>query len=66
MWNDNLFGSAAELGYWFLFALFPTLVSASSIVGLAVRHASLGELLTDCCTTLRWRFHPAVGVRDRL
>jgi len=38
--NDNLFGSAAELGYWFLFALFPTLVSASSIIGLAVRHAS--------------------------
>lgn len=38
--NDNLFGSAAELGYWFLFALFPTLVSASSIVGLAARHAS--------------------------
>jgi membrane protein len=37
--NDNLFGSAAELGYWFLFALFPTLVSASSIIGLAVRHA---------------------------
>jgi membrane protein len=37
--NDNLFGAAAELGYWFLFALFPTLVSASSIVGLAVRHA---------------------------
>ena len=41
MWNDNLFGSAAELGYWFLFALFPTLVSASSIIGLAVRHASV-------------------------
>ena len=43
-WNsllsDNLFGSAAELGYWFLFALFPTLVSASAIVGLAARHAS--------------------------
>lgn len=38
--NDNLFGSAAELGFWFLFALFPTLVSASSIVGLAARHAS--------------------------
>jgi membrane protein len=38
--NDNLFGSAAELGYWFLFALFPTLVSASSIVGLTARHAS--------------------------
>jgi membrane protein len=39
-WNDDLFGSAAELGYWFLFALFPTLVSASSIIGLAARHAS--------------------------
>jgi membrane protein len=38
--NDNLFGSAAELGYWFLFALFPTLVSASSLVGLAARRAS--------------------------
>jgi membrane protein len=39
-WNDNLFGAAAELGYWFLFALFPTLVSASSIIGLAARHAA--------------------------
>ena len=39
-WDNNLFGSAAELGYWFLFALFPTLVSASSIVGLAARQAS--------------------------
>jgi membrane protein len=38
--NDNLFGSAAALGYWFLFALFPTLVSASSILGLAIRRAS--------------------------
>lgn len=38
--NDNLFGSAAELGYWFLFALFPTLVSASSIIGLAARSAA--------------------------
>jgi membrane protein len=38
--NDNLFGRAAELGYWFLFALFPTLVSASSIVGIAARNAS--------------------------
>ena len=40
LWNDNIFGSAAELGYWFLFALFPTLVSASSMVGLAARNAS--------------------------
>ncbi len=43
-WNsifeDNLLGRAAELGYWFLFALFPTLVSASSILGIVARHAS--------------------------
>jgi membrane protein len=38
--NDNLFGSAAELGYWFLFALFPTLVSASSIIGLTASHGA--------------------------
>ena len=38
--NDNIFGSAAELGYWFLFALFPTLVSASAIIGLHARHAA--------------------------
>lgn len=38
--NDDLFGSAAELGYWFLFALFPTLVSASAIIGLTARHAA--------------------------
>ena len=44
-WNDDLFGWAAELGYWFLFALFPTLVSASSIIGIALRHANYGKLL---------------------
>ncbi len=38
--EDNLLGRSAELGYWFLFALFPTLVSASSLVGLAARSAS--------------------------
>jgi membrane protein len=38
---DNLFGHAAELGFYFLFALFPTLFSASSILGLAARSASL-------------------------
>lgn len=38
--DDNLLSRAAELGYYFLFALFPTLVTASSILGLAARHAS--------------------------
>jgi membrane protein len=36
---DRLFGRAAELGFYFLFALFPTLFSASSILGLAARSA---------------------------
>ena len=38
--DDNLLSRAAELGYYFLFALFPTLVSASAILGLAARGAS--------------------------
>ena len=42
-WNslieDRVFGHAAELGFYFLFALFPTLVCASSILGLAARSA---------------------------
>ena len=35
--EDNLISRAAELGYYFLFALFPTLLSASAIFGLIVR-----------------------------
>ncbi len=35
--EDNLLSRAAELGYYFLFALFPTLLSASSIFGLFAR-----------------------------
>src|SRR5580658_354441 len=42
-WNslfaDQIFGHSAELGFYFLFALFPTLLSASSILGLAARSA---------------------------
>jgi membrane protein len=38
--DDNLLSRAAELGYYFLFALFPTLVSASAILGLAAKKAS--------------------------
>jgi len=37
--DDNLLSRAAELGFYFLFALFPMLVSASAILGLAARHA---------------------------
>lgn len=37
--TDRIFGHAAELGFYFLFALFPTLFSASSILGLAARSA---------------------------
>ncbi|WP_263377948.1 YihY/virulence factor BrkB family protein [Granulicella paludicola] len=37
--DDNLVSRAAELGFYFLFALFPTLVSASAILGLAAKKA---------------------------
>jgi membrane protein len=37
---DRLFGRAAELGFYFLFALFPTLFFASSILGLGARSAA--------------------------
>ena len=38
--RDNLLSRAAELGYYFLFALFPTLVSASAILGIVARSAT--------------------------
>ena len=38
--DDNLVSRAAELGYYFLFALFPMLLSASSILGLIAKRAS--------------------------
>ncbi len=40
LFDDRLFGRAAELGFYFLFALFPTLFSASSILGLAAQSAA--------------------------
>lgn len=40
MLADRLPGHAAELGFYFLFALFPTLFSASSLLGLAARSAN--------------------------
>ena len=38
--SDDLLSRAAELGYYFLFALFPMLVCASAILGIAARSAS--------------------------
>jgi membrane protein len=37
--EDRLFGHAAELGFYFLFALFPTLLCGASILGLGARSA---------------------------
>lgn len=39
MLEDRLFGHAAELAFYFLFALFPMLLSASAILGLVARSA---------------------------
>jgi membrane protein len=38
--QDNLLSRSAELGFYFLFALFPTLFTAASILGLVARSAS--------------------------
>ena len=37
---DHLLGHAAELGFYFFFAVFPALLCASSILGLAARSAN--------------------------
>jgi membrane protein len=39
LFTDNIFGNAAELGFYFFFSLFPTLFSASFILGLAAHSA---------------------------
>jgi membrane protein len=38
--DDNLVGRAAELGFFFIFALFPSLFTATSLLGLAARSAT--------------------------
>lgn len=37
--DDDLLSRAAELGFYFLFALFPMLICASAVLGLAARSA---------------------------
>ncbi len=39
MFADNLLGRSAELGFYFLFALFPTLFTACAVLGLVARSA---------------------------
>src|SRR5215203_2300893 len=34
--NDNVFGRAAELSYYFLLALFPFLIFLTSVIGLVL------------------------------
>lgn len=38
--EDHIFGYAAELGFYFLFSLFPTLLCATSVLGLVLRSAT--------------------------
>src|ERR1700761_8758318 len=38
--EDDLVGRAAELGFYFIFALFPSLFTATSLLSLAARSAS--------------------------
>ena len=45
--DDNLLSRAAELGYYFLFALFPTLLSVSAVFGLVLRSGDVYIKLLD-------------------
>ena len=45
--DDNLLSRAAELGYYFLFALFPTLLTVSAVFGLVLRNGKLYERLLN-------------------
>lgn len=52
--EDNLFGRASQLAYYFFFALFPMLIAASSMLGLAAKSAShiYVELLNKIATLI--------------
>jgi membrane protein len=41
MLDDNLVGRAAELDFFFIFALFPSLFTATAILGLAAKYESI-------------------------
>jgi len=41
--EDDLISRAAELGYYFFFALFPTLIAASALLGLLARSGNGAE-----------------------
>ena len=58
MFDDNLLGRSAELGFYFLFALFPTLFTACAVLGLAARSAAhiyehLLAVPVDCGSSFR-------------
>lgn len=59
--EDNLLSRAAELGYYFLFALFPTLVCASALLGLVARSTTnlYGSLLNYMALVVP---HEALGL----
>ena len=54
LFADNIFGIAAELGFYFFFSLFPTLFSASFILGLAA-HSAAG-IYDSFYITSHWSF----------
>ena len=53
MLRDDLTGRAAQLAYYFFFALFPALIAASALLGLAAQSASdLNEQLLSYFATV--------------
>ena len=70
LFADDLLGRSAELGFYFLFALFPTLFMATAILGLAARSAPqiYESLLVYLAIVVRhppWELFCRLSIRPR-
>lgn len=62
MQNDNVFGRAAELAYFFLFSIFPLLIVLTSVLGLVPIGAEIREqLLRYFQSVLPWSAYQLVA-----
>ena len=63
--DDNLVGRAAELGFFFIFALFPSLFTATSLLGLARAVLPGGSITQFSATWRSWSLTRPHGHRAR-
>jgi membrane protein len=58
--DDDLFGKAAQLGFYFIFALFPALLCLTALIGLLPIQSILPELMTYIKTVLPTETMPLI------